>query len=92
MYILLLEKYNTLIQYFLYDIRATALIFLYLAILSLLVFFATSTSVVSKPFQCPLLTALLPSKVFRVESPPPEALPLPPRPLPSSDLSLLAFD
>jgi len=73
-------------------IVVAALIFLCLALLSLSVFSATSTSMVSKPFQCPFSTAPPPSEVLRVESLPPEATPPPPRPLPSSDLSLLAFD
>ena len=49
--------------------------------LVLSVFSAASTSVISKPFQCPW-----------VESPSPEAPPPPPKPLPSSDLSPLSSD
>ena len=67
---------------FLHGVKWIMCIYLCLAILSLSVFSAASTSAISKPFQCPLPTAPLPSKVLRVESPPP-------RPLPSSDLSLL---
>ena len=57
--------------------------------LVLSVFSAASSSVVSKPFHCPLLIAPPPSEVLRVESPPPEAPPSLPKPLPSSDLSPL---
>ena len=48
--------------------------------LVLSVFSTASTSVVSKFFQCPLLTALPPSEVLRVKSPLPEAPPPPPKP------------
>ena len=57
--------------------------------LVLSVFFTGLSSVVSKPFHCPLSIAPLPSKVLRVESLPSEALPPPPKPLPSLDLSPL---
>ena len=60
--------------------------------LVLSVFFAASSSVVSKPFHCLLLTAPPPSEVLKVESPLPEALPPPPKPLPSLDLSPLTSD
>lgn len=39
-------------------------------VLSLLVFSATSTSMISKPFQFPLLTTSPPLEVLKVESPP----------------------
>ena len=57
--------------------------------LVLSIFSAASSSVVNKPFHCSLLTAPPPSEVLKVESPPPEAPPRPPKPLPSSDLSPL---
>ena len=55
-------------------------------------FFAALTSIISKPFQCPLPTALPPSKVLRVESPLLEAPPPPPKPLLLLDLSPLTSD
>ena len=60
--------------------------------LVLLEFFVALTSIVSKPFQCPLPTALPPSEVLRVESPLLEAPPPPPKPLSLLDLSPLTFD
>ena len=66
-------KYNTTHSVFLTWYQSHCSNFLVSCSLVLLVFSAASTSVVSKPFHCPLPTAPLPSEVLRVESPPPES-------------------
>ena len=66
-------KYNTTHFVFLTWYQSHCSNFLVSCSLILLVFSATSTSVVSKSFHCPLSTAPPPSEVLRVESPPPES-------------------
>ena len=92
MYILLLEKYNTIHSVFLTWYQSHCPNFLVSCSLVLLVFSAASTYVVSKPFQCPLPTTPPLLEVLKVESSPPEAPPLLPKPLPSSNLSPLNSD
>ena len=91
-YSFIFQKYNTIHSLFLTWYQSHYSNFLVSCSLVLSVFSAVSTSMVSKPFQCPLLTAPPLLVVLRVESPLQEALPPPQKPLPSSGLSPLTSD
>ena len=85
-------KYNIIHSVFLTWYQSYCSNFLVFCSLVLLVFSAASTSVVSKPFRClpPTTPPLL--EVLKIESPPLEAPPSPPKPLPSLDLSPMVSD